>query len=126
MGELKVSWGFMSRASNQLVSFDKGARLFGAALENALWMEKQVENPFYYASSPGWNTAFEYVGMAFILITFMVCIIAAQVFLNSYRSSEDEILLCARYVIHSTNYLDAYAEVFFSNIQFDMRHNANQ
>lgn len=85
------------RSANQQDYFVKDAMLSGSALESAQNMESQVHKPFYYVSSHGWDMALEYVGMAAKLIGFLVCIIAAQIFSNSYKSGEDEILRCTKF-----------------------------
>ncbi|MDD3897435.1 MAG: ABC transporter permease [Syntrophomonadaceae bacterium] len=87
---------YENRAANQAAYFEDKVKLSGTALENAKSREAQVEKPFYYSSVPGWDTALEYVGMVATMIAFMVAIIAAQVFSNSYRSGEDEILRCTK------------------------------
>lgn len=87
---------YENRAANQANYFEHEVKLSGAALENVKSREAQVEKPFYYVSNPGWSTALEYVGMVAKMLAFMACIIASQIFSNSYRTGEDEILRCTK------------------------------
>lgn len=87
---------YENRASNQNAFFTE-SRLSEAVLKNVQNMESRVNKPFYYASNAGWDTAVEYVGLITMMIAFLATVIAAQVFSNSYRSGEDEILRCTKY-----------------------------